>query len=441
MAGLIIIGGGLAGSEAAWQAASRGLPVVLYEMRPEKLTGAHRTGMLGELVCSNSLRSGDMYSAPGLLKKELSIASSLIMKASEISRVPAGSAVAVDRDLFARYITEKLAGHPNITIVRKEVNKQPDTIAIIATGPLTSKGMTDALAELIGEPYLYFHDAIAPIIDAESIHYDRVYKSSRYGKGGEDYINCAMTKSEYEAFHESIVAADKVKPRDFENTRIFEGCMPIEEMARRGPNTLRFGPMKPVGLPDPGTGKKPYAVVQLRAENADFTAYNMVGFQTRLTWTDQKKVFRMIHGLEDAVFLRYGSLHRNTFINSPRLLQKDLLLKNNEHIFIAGQISGVEGYIESTAMGLIAGINASLKVQGKKIIEVPPSTAHGALIWHITESDSKRFQPSNIHFGLFPVPEQAAGIKNKKDKRIMIAEKAVTEWQNYLNRLERAFSQ
>jgi methylenetetrahydrofolate--tRNA-(uracil-5-)-methyltransferase len=382
-----------------------------------------------------------MYSAPGLLKKELAMASSLIMKAADNSRVPAGSAVAVDRDMFARYITENLAAHPKITIVRQEVDKQPNSIAVIATGPLTSKGMTDALAELVGEPYLYFYDAIAPIIDAESIHHDSVYKSSRYGKGGDDYINCPMTKLEYEAFHASVVAADKVNARDFENTRIFEGCMPIEEMAKRGPETLRFGPMKPVGLPDPRTGREPYAVVQLRTENAEFTAYNMVGFQTRLTWPDQKKVFRMIHGLEEAVFLRYGSLHRNTFINSPRLLQKDLVLKNNEDIFIAGQISGVEGYIESTAMGLIAGINASLKVQGKKIIEVPPSTAHGALIGHITESDSKRFQPSNIHFGLFPVPEQAAGIKNKKDKRIMIAEKAVTKWRNYLDRLERAFSQ
>ncbi len=436
MAELIIIGGGLAGSEAAWQAAVRGISVILYEMRPQKLTEAHRTGMLGELVCSNSLRSGDIYSAPGLLKKELSIASSLIMQAADRARVPAGSAVAVNRDLFARYITDNLTSHPNVTLVRHEVDRVPDSTAIIATGPLTSTGMTDAVAELIGEPYLYFHDAIAPIVDASSIRYDKVYKSSRYGKGGDDYINCPMTKSEYESFHGAVMTADKVKPRDFENARIFEGCMPIEVMATRGTDTLRFGPMKPVGLPDPRTGREPYAVVQLRTENVECTAYNMVGFQTRLTWTEQKKVFRLIHGLENAIFLRYGSLHRNTFINAPRVLEKDLSLKNRQDIFMAGQITGVEGYIESTAMGLIAGINAFLTLRGKKMIEVPPATSHGALIRHITESNSKRFQPSNIHFGLFPALHHPAGLKKRKEKRRMIAERAITEWQDYIRRID-----
>jgi methylenetetrahydrofolate--tRNA-(uracil-5-)-methyltransferase len=435
MAELIIIGGGLAGSEAAWQAAVRGLSVILYEMRPQKLTEAHRTGMLGELVCSNSLRSGDIYSGPGLLKKELSLASSLIMQAADRARVPAGSAVAVNRDLFARYITDNLTCHPNITLVRREVDTVPDSTAIIATGPLTSTGMTDAVAELIGEPYLYFHDAIAPIVDASSIQYDKVYKSSRYGKGGDDYINCPMTKSEYESFHGAVMAADKVKRRDFENARIFEGCMPIEVMAMRGPDTLRFGPMKPVGLLDPRTGREPYAVVQLRTENVECTAYNMVGFQTRLTWTEQKKVFRMIHGLENAIFLRYGSLHRNTFINAPRVLEKDLSLKNKQDIFMAGQLTGVEGYIESTAMGLIAGINAFLKLRGKEMIEVPPATSHGALIRYITESNSKRFQPSNIHFGLFPALQHPTGVKKGKEKRKMIAERAITEWQDYISQI------
>lgn len=433
MAELIIIGGGLAGSEAAWQAAVRGVSVVLYEMRPQKMTEVHRTGLLGELVCSNSLRSGDMHSAPGLLKKELSMASSLIMQAADTARVPAGSAVAVNRDLFARYITDSLLGHPNITLVRQEIDAIPDATAIIATGPLTSKGMTSAVAELIGEPYLYFHDAIAPIVDASSIRHDQVYKSSRYGKGGDDYINCPMTKSEYEAFHDSVLAADKVTPRDFEKKMIFEGCMPIEVMAERGRDTLRFGPMKPVGLPDPKTGREPYAVVQLRTENADCTAYNMVGFQTRMTWTEQKRVFRMIHGLEEALFLRYGSLHRNTFLNAPRVLQNNLALKNKQNLFVAGQITGVEGYIESTAMGLVAGINACLKLYGRKMIDVPAATAHGALIRHITESGRDNFQPSNVHFGLFPQLENGMEAKKRKEKRRLITDRAITEWQSYVN--------
>jgi methylenetetrahydrofolate--tRNA-(uracil-5-)-methyltransferase len=430
---LIVVGGGLAGSEAAWQAARRGVKVRLFEMRPRRTTEAHTTGMLGELVCSNSLRSNDLYSAPGLLKKELSLAGSLIMEAAESSVVPAGSALAVDRNLFAGFITARLSGHPNIAIERTEVIELPETTAVIATGPLTSQAMARSLSELIGGEYLYFYDAIAPIIDAESIDYGKVYRASRYGRGGDDYINCPMTNEEYERFYNAVIEADKVTPRSFEQERVFEGCMPIETMASRGFDTLRFGPMKPVGLPDPKAGREPFAVVQLRAENREGSAYNMVGFQTRLKWPEQKRVFRMVSGLEDAEFLRYGSLHRNTFVNSPLFLTKHLTLKNREDIFIAGQISGVEGYIESTAMGLVAGINAAFKMKDVKVVDVPPETSHGALIRYITESDAGRFQPSNINFGLFPALDGAGRTRNKKLKKTMITERALSGWQGYLD--------
>lgn len=429
---LIVIGGGLAGSEAAWQAARRGIKVILYEMRPDKQTEAHRTGMLAELVCSNSLRSNDVYSAPGLLKRELSMAGSLIMEAADISTVPAGSALAVDRKLFSGFITERLSVNPNIEIIRKECTELPDTITVIATGPLTSETMTKSLSGLLGDNHLYFYDAIAPIIDAESLDYEKVYRASRYGKGGDDYINCPMTKNEYEDFYNTLMEADRITPREFEEGKVFEGCMPIEVMASRGIDTLRFGPMKPIGLADPKTGKEPYAVVQLRAENRGMTSYNMVGFQTRLKWPEQKRVFSMIKGLEHAEFLRFGSIHRNTFINSPLFLNKNLTLKINDHIFIAGQISGVEGYIESTAMGLISGINASLKLKGMRIPDVPQTTAHGALIRHITETDPKYFQPSNINFGLIPVAEEMLRIRDKKLRRKMIAEKAIADWSDYI---------
>jgi methylenetetrahydrofolate--tRNA-(uracil-5-)-methyltransferase len=433
---LIIIGGGLAGSEAAWQAAQRGVKVVLYEMRPGKSTEAHRTGMLGELVCSNSFRAQDVYSAPGLLKRELMLAGSLIMEAAQASGVPAGGALAVDRNLFAVYITDKLSKHPDIEIIRQEVSRLPESTAIVATGPLTSESMTKSLSGLVGGDYLYFYDAIAPIIDADSIDYEKVYRSSRYGKGGDDYLNCPMTKEEYEAFYYALMEADRVTPRGFEEEKVFEGCMPIEVMASRGLDTPRFGPMKPVGLPDPRTGREPYAVVQLRSENRERTSYNMVGFQTRLKWPEQGKVFRMIDGLQRAEFLRYGSLHRNTFINSPLFLKKDLTLKNRDTLFIAGQITGVEGYIESTAMGFIAGLNASRKLKEKSVIVAPTSTAHGALIRHITETDSEHFQPSNINFGLFPLPEEALKIRDKKQKRKVIVDKAIKDWEKYLETID-----
>ncbi len=429
---LIIIGGGLAGSEAAWQAAQRGVQVSLYEMRPEKLTEAHKTASLAELVCSNSLRSNDIYTGPGLLKKELSMAGSLIMEAAYASSVPAGSALAVDRIRFAEIISAKIMDHPNIRLVRKEMSELPHDLAVIATGPLTSGAMTKALSERIGGDYLYFYDAIAPIIDAESLDYNKVYRASRYGKGGADYVNCPMSKAEYEQFYQAIIDSEKVNPRGFEEKMVFEGCMPIEVMASRGFDTMRFGPMKPVGLPDPRTLREPHAVVQLRAENTDMTAYNMVGFQTRLKWPEQKRVFRMITGLEKAEFLRFGSIHRNTFINSPLFLSKELRLKMSENLYLAGQITGVEGYIESTAMGMIAGINAALRVRGREPVSVPETSAHGALIRHITESESSRFQPSNINFGLFPIPDEGLKMKDKKLKKQILVERAIRDWDRYL---------
>ncbi len=433
---LTVIGAGLAGSEAAWQAARRGVKVRLYEMRPGKMTEAHASSHLGELVCSNSLRSADPHSAPGILKRELAMAGSLIMEAAEATRVPAGSALAVDRDLFAEYITNQLSGNPNIAIIREEVSLLPEGLSVIATGPLTSQCMTDALSGLTGEDSLYFYDAIAPIIEADSIDLGKVYAMSRYGKGGDDYINCPMSRQEYEQFYHQLINAEKVNPKGFEEGLVFEGCMPIEVMASRGVDTMRYGPMKPVGLPDPETGKDPYAVVQLRTENRQLTAYNMVGFQTRLKWPEQKRVFRMIPGLQNAEFLRYGSIHRNTFINAPRLLNKDLSFRLRPNLFLAGQITGVEGYIESTAMGLIAGINTALRMLGKSQVDAPPVTAHGALIRHITESESKHFQPSNINFGLFPAEPGLKRIRDKKLRRAETAGQALEAWEQYVSQVQ-----
>lgn len=432
---VIVIGGGLAGSEAAWQAAQRGVGVTLFEMRPDKNTEAHKTGLLGELVCSNSLRSKEAVTGPGLLKNELRMAESLIMGAAQEAEVSAGSALAVDRKIFAEYITDRIGKHPLINIVKKEITELPSTLAILATGPLTSAPMAGALLSLIGEEHLHFYDAIAPILDAESIDYSKVYISSRYGKGGDDYVNCPMTREEYDRFYGSLTEADTVTAREFEDAKVFEGCMPLEAMAARGKDTLRFGPLKPVGLPDPKTGKTPYAVVQLRAENREKTAYNMVGFQTRLKHPDQKRVFRMIPGLENAGFLRLGSIHRNTFINSPRHLNPDLTLKCKDTLYIAGQISGVEGYIESTAMGLIAGINAARRVSGLETLYPPRSSAHGSLIAHITESDPLNFQPSNINFGLMPVGNDTQKIRDKKAKRMRIVDTALQDWEAYLEKV------
>lgn len=429
---LIIIGGGLSGCEAAWQAAKLGINVILFEMRPEKMTEAHKTFLLSELVCSNSLRSKEISTGAGLLKKELEIADSLIIEAAKRSEIPAGSALAVDRIRFSEFITKAIESHPKIKVIRKEIAELPESISIIATGPLTSQGLAEALKSIIGEDNLYFYDAIAPIIDAMSIDYSKVYTSSRYGKGSDDYINCPLTKDDYQNFYNALIEADTVTAREFEDKKVFEGCMPIEVMARRGIDTLRFGPLRPVGLPDPSTGKIPYAVVQLRSENKERTAFNMVGFQTRLKWSEQKRVFRMIRGLENAEFLRFGSMHRNTYINSPDHLNLDLSLKGKDNLYLAGQITGVEGYIESTAIGLLCGINTARRLLDLEPLIPSERTAHGSLLRHITRSDSKSFQPSNINFGLISVNQDVLNIRDKNLRRERISQIALNDWSDYI---------
>ncbi|TAN42935.1 MAG: methylenetetrahydrofolate--tRNA-(uracil(54)-C(5))-methyltransferase (FADH(2)-oxidizing) TrmFO [Nitrospirae bacterium] len=429
---LIVIGGGLAGCEAAWQAALRGVRVRLFEMRPRRMSEAHKTDMLAELVCSNSLRSKEISTGPGLLKAELEAAGSLIMAAAKESAVQAGSALAVDRNIFSAYIADSILKNPLISVIREEISSLPGEIAVLATGPLTSQPMAQAIQAAIGAEHLHFYDAIAPIIDAESIDYSKVFLASRYGKGGDDYVNCPMTKDEYDRFYDALMEADTVAAREFENIKVFEGCMPVEVMAKRGRDTLRFGPLKPVGLPDPKTGKTPYAVVQLRTENREKTAYNMVGFQTRLKWPEQKRVFSMVPGLEHAEFMRFGSIHRNTYINSPLHINSDLTMKSRPNIYVAGQISGVEGYIESTAMGLIAGINAARKLKNLVQTLPPRTTAHGSLVHHITGSDPKHFEPSNINFGLLPADEDILKVRDKKKRREKMAGRALKDWAEFV---------
>jgi len=423
---LTIIGGGLAGSEAAWQAARRGVKVRLYEMRPVKTTPAHKSGWLAELVCSNSLRSADIHNAVGLLKEEMRRMGSLVMEAADVTRVPAGSALAVDREAFGEYITKAIESSPNIEVVRAEVTEVPSgDPVIIATGPLTSDSMAEAIGRLTGSEHLHFYDAIAPILDGETIDMTVAFKASRYGKGGDDYINCPMDKDTYNAFYDALMAAEKVPAREFESIRCFEGCMPIEVMAERGRDTLRHGPMKPVGIDDPRTGRWPYAVVQLRMEDKEGAAYNMVGFQTRLKWPEQARVFRMIPGLENAGFIRYGSLHRNTFINGPVYLTDTLRMKLRPEVFFAGQVSGVEGYVESSAMGLLAGINAARLMRGEELIAPPDTTAFGALVTHLTKTEPGRFQPTNVIFALFP--PLASKIRHKDERREALAARALSD--------------
>ncbi len=426
-----VIGGGLAGSEASWQLASRGVPVRLYEMRPRKLTPAHKTGKLAELVCSNSLRAKDLTSAVGLLKEEMRRLFSLIMEAALASEVPAGKALAVDRSLFADYVTRRLEAHPLIEIVREEVTTLPEEgIVIVATGPLTSEPLAEELKRLTGEEFFHFYDAIAPIVYADSINWDKVFKGDRYSKTEEGaYVNCPLTKEEYERFVDALLEAEKVPFKEFEKPKYFEGCLPIEVMAERGRDTLRFGPMKPVGLKDPRTGREPYAVVQLRPENREGTLYNLVGFQTKLKYPEQERVFRMIPGLEKAEFARLGSIHRNTFVCAPKVLEKTLQLKKAPRIFLAGQLSGVEGYVESTAMGLLAGINASRLFRRQKLVVPPRVTAHGALVHYITEADPAHFQPMNINWGLFPpldLPPKKRKRLPKRERYRLMAERALT---------------
>lgn len=433
---LKVIGGGLAGSETAWHAANRGINVTLYEMKPLKFAPAHTSEGLGELVCSNSLRSNDAHSAPGLLKNEMRMLDSLIIKAAEATQVPAGSALAVDREAFSDYISSSLEGHRNIEIVREEIvglpSEDESNITVIATGPLTSDVFAEAIGKLVGEDYLYFYDAIAPTIDVDSINFDIAFRGSRYGKGGDDYINCPMDKETYYNFVDELLNGDKVKAKDFEKEIFFEGCMPIEVMAGRGLDTLAFGPMKPVGLIDPGTGEQAYAIVQLRQENKNATIFNMVGFQTRLTYPEQKRILRMIPGLERAEFFRLGSMHRNTYINSPTHLLPTLQLKERPWLLFAGQITGVEGYIESAAMGILAGINSSFLAKGKDPVVPPLSTAIGALTRHITNIESKSFQPMNINFGLLPKPARAGKKKLKKaERKIIVVEEATAQMERW----------
>lgn len=402
-ADVMIIGGGLAGSEAAWQAARRGARVSLWEMRPGQMTPAHFTGQLGELVCSNSLRARSLTNAAGLLKEELKRLDSLIMSCAEQSEVPAGGALAVDREMFSRMITERIEEHPLIEVNRDEVKEIPEfRPLVISSGPLTSNTLAEEIRRRTGEDYLYFYDAAAPIVTSESINYEIVFKSSRYDRESEDYINCPMNREQYEAFWNELVQAERFIPHHFEKEKFFEGCVPIEELASRGSNTLLFGPLKPVGLIDPRFEQQPYAVVQLRPDNMECTLYNMVGFQTRLKWPEQRRVFQMIPGLERAEFVRYGMMHRNTFINAPRLLNSAYELLRIPGVFVAGQLSGVEGYIESTASGLVAGINAVARSKGVQELVFPPETAVGALSNYITSARPESFQPMNINFGMFP---------------------------------------
>jgi methylenetetrahydrofolate--tRNA-(uracil-5-)-methyltransferase len=430
----MIIGGGLAGCEAAWQAAQRGIPVVLHEMKPEKRSPAHHLPGLAELVCSNSLRGDSLDNAVGLLKEELRRCSSLVMMAAEATRVPAGGALAVDRQLFSDFITEKITTHPLITLNPGEISQVPaEGIVIVATGPLTSDALAASLAGITGDR-LYFYDAIAPIVSAESLDMTKVFAASRYGKGdGDDYLNCPLDEAEYLAFVAELVSSEKVPSRDFEKIVHFEGCMPVETMAERGVETLRFGPMKPVGLADPRTGVDPHAVIQLRAENREKTMFNLVGFQTKLTWPEQRRVFRMIPGLEQAEFIRLGSMHRNTFINSPTLLSATQQLKSDPRIYFAGQITGVEGYVESAGSGFLAGISAAnLITRGAPAVVPPPETALGAMMAHITNADARHFQPMNVNYGLFP---SLPGRVHKKEKRQKLAERALQsldEWRTAL---------
>lgn len=428
---IVIIGGGLAGSEAAWQAANSGARVTMYEMRPKEETAAHKTDHLAEIVCSNSLGSDDPLSAPGMLKEEMRRLNSLIIRIADEVRIPAGTALAVDREQFARKVTEALAEHPNIKILREEIQEIPeDALCIIATGPLTSPKLSEAIIQLTQSKNLFFFDAISPIVDADSLNPDRTFRASRYEKGTADYVNCPMDEMTYNSFYDALIQADRVQPKSFENVPYFEGCLPIEVMADRGRQTLLFGPLKPVGLIDPKTGQRPYAVLQLRPENLHGSCYNLVGFQTKLTYPEQRRVFRMIPGLENAEFLRCGSIHRNTFINAPILLQDTLQLKKQPRIFFAGQLVGVEGYVEAAASGGLAGINAARILAGLYPVTPPPSTAHGALLHYITTCEPKYFQPINSNFGLYP--PLGMPVRDKQKKRQLIQERATTHFNAWM---------
>lgn len=431
---IIIIGGGLAGVEAAWQAAQSGARVRLFEMRPVKQTPAHRTDKLAEIVCSNSLKSDEPGTASYLLKEELRRAGSLVMEAAAATRVPAGAALAVDREKFAAFITERIESHPDIELVREEaVNIPKDRVAIIATGPLTSDALTWEIMKLTGDDQLYFYDAIAPIIAADSIDLSKAFRAARYGKGGDDYLNCPLDEQEYAGFHQALTEANSVPLQRFEETRWFESCLPIEELARRGVDTLRYGPMKPVGLIDPRTGREPYAAVQLRQENLMADAYSMVGFQNHLRYGEQARVLRLIPGLERAEFLQFGQIHRNTYINAPRVLAATMQVREHPNIFFAGQITGVEGYVESVAMGWLAGANAARSLKHEDLLVAPPRSAIGALARYVSGAETKNYQPVNITFALLEplTPEQARSVKRKRDRHSLQVRLALEEWDRW----------
>lgn len=428
-----VIGAGLAGSEAAWQLAERGIKVNLYEMRPVKQTPAHHTDKFAELVCSNSLRANTLTNAVGVLKEEMRMLNSVIIDSADACAVPAGGALAVDRHEFAARVTDQVKGHPNVTVIHEEVTEIPEGPTVIATGPLTSESLSKSLRELTGEDYLYFYDAAAPILEKDSIDMEKVYLKSRYDKGEAAYLNCPMNEEEFNRFYEALIAAETVPLKEFEKEIFFEGCMPIEVMANRGKKTMLFGPMKPVGLEDPRTGKRPYAVVQLRQDDAAGTLYNIVGFQTHLKWGPQKEVIQLIPGLEKAEIVRYGVMHRNTFINSPKVLQATYQFKTKPDLFFAGQMTGVEGYVESAASGLIAGINAARLVKGEEPVEFPHETSMGSMARYITTANPKRFQPMNANFGLFPeLPER---IRSKKERYEQHANRALETIQKFVESL------
>ncbi|MBR6013005.1 MAG: methylenetetrahydrofolate--tRNA-(uracil(54)-C(5))-methyltransferase (FADH(2)-oxidizing) TrmFO [Selenomonadaceae bacterium] len=433
-----IIGAGLAGAEAAWQISKFGVEINLFEMKPKKKSPAHKTGNFAELVCSNSLRAAGLSNAVGVLKEEMRKLNSVIISSADETKIPAGGALAVDREKFSELVTKKIKSLPNLNFFEEEVTDlqkfiNSEDILIIASGPLTDGKLAEEIKNLTGGGEFYFYDAAAPIVTFDSINFDKAFKASRYEKGGDDaYINCPMTEEEYKNFREALISAEKTKTHDFEKEIFFEGCLPIEVIASRGEDTLRFGPMKPVGLEDPKTKKIPYAVVQLRQDNSAATLYNLVGFQTHLTWGEQKKVFRMIPGLENAEFVRFGVMHRNTYVNSPKILQPTFQLKNNPKIFFAGQITGVEGYVESAAAGLMAGINAARLAKDLEPIIFPKETCHGALANYITTADETNFQPMNVTFGLLPPLEKRV---KKSDRKNFLAQRALNVIENFLTEI------
>ena len=419
-----VIGAGLAGCEAAWQLAQRGVPVTLREMKPRKMTPAHHSGDFAELVCSNSLRSDQLENAVGLLKQELRLCRSLILACADQTRVEAGGALAVDRTGFSRAVTQAVRQHPGITVEEGEVTAIPEGEVVIATGPLTSDGLSAAIAQLFPDSrYLNFYDAAAPIVTFESVDMDLAWFGSRYGKGGEDYINCPMSQEEYLAFWQQLCQAVQAPVHGFEDSRVFEGCMPVEVMARRGEQTLCFGPLKPKGLTDPRTGREPYAVVQLRRDNAQGTLYNLVGFQTHLKWGEQKRVFSMIPALRQAQYVRYGVMHRNTYLDSPRLLDRYYRVRGQERIVFAGQITGVEGYVESAASGLLAGVELAHRLLGLPAVDFPRQTAIGALALYVSDQSVADFQPMNINFGLLPALDQK--VKGKRNRNALLARRSL----------------